>query len=466
MYKFDYVNIKDLALWTENPRIDPDVDSIDEITDMLANKKSRIIPLAESIMQYGLLEPIAVLRIDNKKYLVKEGNRRVISMLLLSDPELIKDYEDSSVYKSFKSLSENVKTKLYTSIPAMIYEEKDADLLEIYIKNRHMGINEGRGLIPWDSIQIERYKVISGSESPILTFFNMLEQFKILTRKEINKIYKTNWERVLASKMLREYFGFYRHNGFYNIVDNNDLFRRKLTLLVNELDGKGVKIIYDKTEQRKLIDKIDSLINDTPEIQINVLDNDYGSSSQIGLPLNPSNAVNPDLSSDDTESVNINITPIDNANQDFSIPSKFNTRNTLLPLSVAYINTNSTKMKQIIDEANRLSVNNFPISASILFRTLLEHSSKLFGEKFGETYSQNSSLQSIIQSCLKVLKQNDMMTKENHSMLHNLVNNPNTSTISLLNGVIHQNDTYPTKDVLLSAANSFESYLKTILAEI
>ena len=97
--KYEWLNkrylrsVDQLRLWDENPRLNPDekhLTIVDFVEDLIADEadKSSFFDLLQSISEgFVPADPIVVWRQENNgKYYVAEGNRRVIALKLLRNP--------------------------------------------------------------------------------------------------------------------------------------------------------------------------------------------------------------------------------------------------------------------------------------------------------------------------------------------------------------------------------------------
>ena len=86
-------SIEQLKLWGENPRLNPDEPHstvADFAEDIIAdeNDKKHFFDLLRSIaVEYIPADPIVVWKETDNRFYVAEGNRRVLALKLLKDPE-------------------------------------------------------------------------------------------------------------------------------------------------------------------------------------------------------------------------------------------------------------------------------------------------------------------------------------------------------------------------------------------
>lgn len=146
-------SIEQLKLWSENPRLNPDEPHstvADFAEDIIAdeNDKKHFFDLLRSIaVEYIPADPIVVWKeIDNRFY-VAEGNRRVLALKLLKDPEKA----PKSIRAYVRRISEN-RTEKYDKIKVCVAPSFEA--VEWYINQRNSTSSLQQ---PWSRIQQQRW---------------------------------------------------------------------------------------------------------------------------------------------------------------------------------------------------------------------------------------------------------------------------------------------------------------------
>lgn len=132
-------SVDSLRLWSQNPRLDPENsyitlrDFAEEITNLEADRTS-FIELTKSIVERGFIpaDPVVVWQNEeNQRFYVAEGNRRVIAIKLLRNPEKA----PKSIRGIFNKLSARIIKEDLFKIPVSIAPTfEDA---EWYISQRH-----------------------------------------------------------------------------------------------------------------------------------------------------------------------------------------------------------------------------------------------------------------------------------------------------------------------------------------
>ena len=145
MSKYDWLekrtlrSVDQLRLWSDNPRLDPEenhVNLADYVSDLIAEtgEKDSFIKLISSIAADGFIpgDPVVVWKnTTNDKYYVAEGNRRVLVIKLLRNPEKAPKSIRSLIKKNANLINRDDIEKIKVCI-APSFEE-----CEWYINQRH-----------------------------------------------------------------------------------------------------------------------------------------------------------------------------------------------------------------------------------------------------------------------------------------------------------------------------------------
>lgn len=146
-------SIDQLRLWNENPRLNPDethLTIVDFTEDMISdeNEKKHFFDLLKSLAnEYIPADPIVVWQASNKKFYVAEGNRRVLALKLLKNPEKA----PKGIRAYIRKVSEN--RKVYVNKINVCVAPSLEDV-EWYINQRNSTSSLQQ---PWSRIQQQRW---------------------------------------------------------------------------------------------------------------------------------------------------------------------------------------------------------------------------------------------------------------------------------------------------------------------
>ena len=154
------LKIDTLELDLENPRIAAASDQRDAMQKIVSEQKVKLVNLAESIAVRGFspMDRFLVLRSSVRpgKFIVLEGNRRLLCAKLLKNPSLIKSL---AMPIAFAKRLEKAAQKFDASgvEPVDCFEVDDRSEGNDWIRQRHRGADEGRGIVDWSALASSRF---------------------------------------------------------------------------------------------------------------------------------------------------------------------------------------------------------------------------------------------------------------------------------------------------------------------
>ncbi len=264
-------SVDQLKLWPENPRLNPDEShsSLRDFAEDLTYEKSDrddFFQLINSIVRDGFIpaDPIVVWKHEvNDKFYVAEGNRRVVALKLLRNP----DKAPKSIRNFIKKASKGINLTEIEKIPVSVAPSfEDA---EWYINQRNSASSLQRR---WSRIQQQRwietlYEKYGDDEEKILSITNLsiseIEGFiRIL---KIKDLIKTEQVKQYFSKDEYEKANSYRFpitilERFFNFTEVKDKWGLRF-------DGTNIRIISNKKSFYKAFSElIKRIVNETEEV--------------------------------------------------------------------------------------------------------------------------------------------------------------------------------------------------------
>jgi len=112
MAKNKLLSLTEFIVDTNNPRIADILENQNDVIRAVASQQGKkLVSLAKDIQVNGLNPSESIIAMpyhgNNNLFIVLEGNRRIVSLKLMENPELIIGNEDTSTYQSFKKLSDS-----------------------------------------------------------------------------------------------------------------------------------------------------------------------------------------------------------------------------------------------------------------------------------------------------------------------------------------------------------------------
>ena len=161
------IPIKELVLDLHNFRTIPQSDELHAVQAMITTKPDWFWALTESLIDDGYLpiENILLLRQNDSKLIVKEGNRRIAALKLIHgylpmDSIIVPD----SIKEKILTLSDEWKTA-NEHVPSTIYESGETETVDRIVMRAH-GKGEKAGRDPWNAVARARHNrdINKGSE--------------------------------------------------------------------------------------------------------------------------------------------------------------------------------------------------------------------------------------------------------------------------------------------------------------
>ncbi|WP_208431665.1 ParB-like nuclease domain-containing protein [Bartonella schoenbuchensis] len=167
MVKIAKISLKKLKLDPENPRISASLSEKDATNSLCDTEQ--IVELAKDIAENGIspCEKFIVLQ-DGENYTVIEGNRRLIALKFLDNPNLTPE----RFFKKFSEYSANRKVRVNTVECMIVSNRKEANH---WIETKHLGQNKGKGVKSWNAIQKACYFQSNPNRFAYLLFNHLLE---------------------------------------------------------------------------------------------------------------------------------------------------------------------------------------------------------------------------------------------------------------------------------------------------
>lgn len=256
------IDVDRLLLDVENPRHDV-LESQDEtIRQMATDQGEQIANLARDIVEYGLdpsASPIVMADPSSDRYIVLEGNRRILAIKLLRDPALAKRVLTATQNDQLRRLGADFSKRPIARVRCIQVESRDE--ATHWIELRHTGPNRGVGLVTWDPESKERFKRRLGRSGynklalQIVEFLREAPSLDHATRASLGKVDLTNLARLANDPDVREALGIRAENGTLQTDLPQEEVMKGLKKVVHDLssDDFTVDEIRNKADRKKYI---------------------------------------------------------------------------------------------------------------------------------------------------------------------------------------------------------------------
>lgn len=278
MIRKDTLPITNLDLDVLNPRAKPEEGQPEEMRSLLTVELEgeKVFKLARDICEVGMLDPgdrmyVMPSERDHDRYTVLDGNRRLTSLLLLSQPEWL-DRNDiglsTAMQQRFKRLQSEFPNRWPTEVDVVIFDNRES--ANHFIRLRHTGENAGAGRSEWSALQVARF-----DHTGLWQCIEKLRAENVLNLDVINELDRssfaiTNFDRVAGKAEFQRRFGFTL--GKNSFVIGADRFRPLLALskLASDVTSKRVDTRgeFEKVElMTPYFEEVEAAINSEIEVR-------------------------------------------------------------------------------------------------------------------------------------------------------------------------------------------------------
>ena len=247
------LQISELLVNPDNPRFDSVANQELAMKLMLDEKGQEIKNIAQDIAARGInpSKNLIVAKSENDKFLTLEGNRRLISVILLNDPSKAKDKE---IMKFFQDLKDQYTGNIPDSLECVVFENKDD--ARHWIMLEHTGKNEGVGVDPWNSEQRDRF--IAQHRGKNLSRSVQVFDFADDNNMIRDKVDSTNLKRLVSTPHVCDVIGISFPNGKLKIKKSKSEVKKNLKKVFAEMSKDDFKVadVYTKEDRENWINKV------------------------------------------------------------------------------------------------------------------------------------------------------------------------------------------------------------------
>jgi len=205
------ISLGDLLLDTHNPRVEPATKHREQMQKLLDDQEERIANLAADIVENGI-SPIDIAlvmpsKVENDKFVVLEGNRRLLALKILANPHMLGDLTlPEGRRKKLEKLAARFKENPIKSITC--YEVESREKARHWLLLRHIGAGDGSGVVGWSGVATARFR----GEDPALQALEFLLKSGQLSAEEVALVSSmrfpiTTLRRLLETRGVKDFLG-------------------------------------------------------------------------------------------------------------------------------------------------------------------------------------------------------------------------------------------------------------------
>lgn len=443
------VNVADLVLDLENPRISRASSPEDALQKILEDQDVKLVILATSILEEGLNPMDRLLVIAGPltgKFTVIEGNRRLAALTILRSPEILQKIEvRPNLQRRLASLAKEFDAASFEKLD--VWQMSDRASASSWLRQRHTGENQGAGIVDWNGVASARFR----GTDPALQALDLVLKHGGLTEEEktdVNTRFPiTTLERLLRTPAVRALIG-------VDISGEKLLTElpaaeviKALTRMVRDLSNGTVNVTALKVKAQQVA-YTKGLGGDLPDL-----------TKKSGTPI-----VVDALTDKDFGKVKPKADPKPKPKP------KPLVRKTLIPNEVS-LNVTVLKVAEIEHELRGLPLASYPHAISILFRVFLEQSTDQYLTAQGIPHdvpnpkgggANPKNLRTKVGEAVAAMIASGVKRNKLDGIVKGIDQKGNPLHIDTLNSYVHNAFYSPTESDLKVSWNNSATYFETI----
>ncbi len=467
------INITNLLLNPSNPRFNPVEHQLEAIDAMVRGQQDKLVTLGKHITLYGLNpSDIVLVKPHNKQWVVREGNRRITTLKLINEPDLIPS-DFPKLKKEFQLISMSFNKDILKNILCVILENEDE--INEWVRLKHTGQNEGSGTVSWNGQQTSRFRVIAEGKPDMRLAF--LDELRLMAdvpqsiKDGLGNIKKTNFDRLIGDPDIREIMGLEINDDKLQLKNGISPF---LLMILYDLIYEDLNVgdIYRKKDRIEYIELLKQRLMqeniESPDEQIS--DNTRETNNSQGGGYKASNSSsNNYINSENTDSKQQSSSTnqqASNTNHNSKRGYSYHiNRKTLIP-SPHKLTITHARILKIFNELKALAVDDYPNAVSVLFRVFIELSINCFityKSLVDSKLNVDSSLAYKINAVAAYFETNKIMTKHELRAIRQMTAGENqTQSVRTFHSYVHNKDVTPSSTDLKSAWDDIWPFIEQI----
>lgn len=412
------IDINNIIVNNENARHGKLETEKDAILWLLNNNSNRLEALAKDIAKEGKLYERPLVKKENDKYIVYDGNRRVTCLKLLNNPYYIGDTTLSSFFETLKNNNANIPNEIECDV------SNDIQYINELVERRHVGGDTGKGQLKWNREQKENHLILTGQKKVLdFTVFLQDEMKKEGLLAETETLEHSLIKRLFSSNVFRKKIGFILEDEkVVYIIDRIDVLKILLKIHNDMAEGKEtLHTLWSNNDKERYLNQLDKegILPQTPK------ENSKPSQNSKASANNPRKKVSfPSI-----------------IDTDFPIDAKTN---------------EEIKIKAIWDEMEyRLKCTSHPYSLGVMMRVLLELTTDYCLPKTNSSKTKDAHLHQKMMDIICFFESEKIFNKNEANSLKGIAN----VDISRLHAYVHNLNAHPTTQELISMWGKYKKYI-------
>lgn len=438
--KYQDIPVRNLQVNPENARHDEMISENEAINWLVDNLRERMKKLSQDIVDKGFVYDPPLVRKENDRWKVYDGNRRVACLKLIHNPSIA---EDEKIRSFYEKLASSYQGTIPESAHCRI--EDDMKVINDILERRHAGGDSGIGQMAWGPEGKDNFSRRTGSPYHKPKFGTELS--RVLKEKGVvKKDEKTPvsiFDRLLSNEKYRNMVGI----SFKN---------RELNFLCNEQESLNV---------------IKRIIDDNRIGNIN-LNKAWSQKEKDNYFLHLKNEnVLPTNKKEGSETGN---TSINNSSAKNTRPKKVKPyeRPTLIPQNIRLnlSGENTSRLKNVFIELQYdLFFSKHTNAIAVMFRVLVEMCVDHYIDNHKIVVKtkkkRNPSLSEKFDSCLSDMVSQSLISSKDRSVLIKFKQPEPFLSADTFNAYVHHRYAHPSQSDLIAKWNALEPFITICLGQ-
>jgi len=374
------------------------------------------------------------LKRDPNRFIVLEGNRRLVALRALENPEAFKDAVDPGVLKELRKLSKEYQQNPVEKLLCVVVKErKDA---HHWIRLRHTGENEGAGIVTWGSDESNTFNVrVGGVRTPFhMQILSFLETEGALPPETRKALPTTSFKRLVETPLVREKLGVELTDGNLELLADKKAIVKALRYVVDDLASKKKKVgdIYTVKQRVEYAENLPANIVVTPTKQ-----KGSGTKTDGGASKTKKKA---------------------------KAKKKSGKRDRLIP-SDCILNISEARISDIAEELQHyLSLNSHTNAVSVMFRVFLELSVDAYIENEKWKIPERANLHWKMEKVLDDLLKKQKLSAAQATPVRRALQRDSflATTVDMMHAYIHNLHVFPQPGDLRAGWNNLQPFIVAI----
>lgn len=246
----------ELLIDEQNPRLEQPNAGQTKAQEALAGLLGKkLAVLANDIVTHGVNPtdlPIVMAQPGTPgRYIVLEGNRRLVALRALESPDAFSGAVEPGVLKQLRALSKSYQANPLAELQCWVVDDREE--ARHWIELRHTGENAGAGIVGWGSDEASRFRSRTGKRDVQSQALDFLEQRGALDVETRRAVPATTLQRLLDSPAVRSRLGLELAGGQLHMVGDAARVTKALMHVVKDLTSKRIKVsdVYKATQREK-----------------------------------------------------------------------------------------------------------------------------------------------------------------------------------------------------------------------